>query len=99
MFLCNFRVYQPVVLAQLIRMFSPAEERVDSSAIYISGGILSGLTFVYIFWHHHLNFELARIGMRVRVACSSLIYRKVKIERTKINFHKESVFTAVYFSC
>lgn len=40
-----------------------------------TGLVLSTLAVVFIM--HHMNLSSQRIGMRVRVACSSLIYRKV----------------------
>lgn len=72
------------MLAQLIRLFSSEEGKENPEAAYIAGGILSGLTFAFIFLHHHLSFEMGRIGMRVRVACSSLIYRKVTLQNDTI---------------
>lgn len=72
-----FRSYQPVILYKLIGMFSFSQTRSSLEEKYFYGGILIGTTFVLIFMNHHINLELSRIGMRIRVACSSLVYRKV----------------------
>jgi hypothetical protein len=44
--------------------------------MYGTGFILA--TVVYNITHHFYFFGFETLGMRVRVACSSLIYRKVR---------------------
>ncbi|XP_076270121.1 ATP-binding cassette subfamily C member 4-like isoform X2 [Rhynchophorus ferrugineus] len=67
---------QPVVLAQLIRGFSDPNLS-DTTALYISASVLIAISIVTIFLNHHSMYGLSIIGMRVRVAISSLIYRKI----------------------
>lgn len=64
-----------MVLAYFIRSFSPTEE--DAAVMYISGCLLIGISLVLIFIMHHSNFGQSIIGMRIRIAASSLLYRKV----------------------
>ncbi|XP_030759733.1 multidrug resistance-associated protein 4-like [Sitophilus oryzae] len=67
---------QPVVLAWLIRDFESGSAN-DKASLYISASLLIGLSIVTIFLNHHGMFGLSAIGMRARIAISSLIYRKI----------------------
>lgn len=74
-----YRSVQPIVLSYYISLFAITETKEDKTKpMYISGAILVGLSVLIVFFMHHTNFIVSAIGMRVRIACSSLIYRKVK---------------------
>ncbi|CAG9858341.1 unnamed protein product [Phyllotreta striolata] len=78
-FLINaiFRSSQPILLAKIIAQFSNEDRDYnDYSKYYYSAGLV-GLTLFSVFLTHHMNFGLSKIGMRIRIACSSLIYRKL----------------------
>lgn len=69
-----------MVLAFLIEQFSyTGEDR--TVEMYASGSIMIGMSVIVIFLTHHSFFGLSRSGMKIRIAVSSLIYRKV---RTKL---------------
>jgi hypothetical protein len=77
--LCCDRLSQPLFLGRLVRYFS--ESNSDSSItleeahIYAAGVVLcSGLN---IFVIHPYMMGIVHMGMKIRVACCSLIYRKV----------------------
>lgn len=85
-----FRIFIPVVLSYLLQLFNgklqvedPMEEK------YISGTILVVLMISAILFYHHNAYGLKCIGMRVRIATSTLIYRKV---RTYGNFELAQIF-------
>ncbi|XP_074034740.1 ATP-binding cassette sub-family C member 4 isoform X2 [Leptinotarsa decemlineata] len=45
--------------------------------MYLSSAALVGSTTFLTFIMHHTNFGLATVGMRIRVAVSSMVYRKI----------------------
>ena len=70
------RVLQPYVLGLLIWHFDPRSVSTATEAyIYASAVVLMTLCIAFI--THHSNLGLMEVGMRVRVACSSLMYRKI----------------------
>lgn len=79
-----FRCSLPVVLSYLIKCFT--NTRIDvHNEMYISATALGGILIMSIFINHHAHAEELMIGMRIRVAISSLIYRKVSKSRLKIS--------------
>lgn len=72
----TLRASQPVVLAYFINLFS-GEYSDDYQAMLIFGAVLTGQSFITVFMNHHIEFGQASIGMRARIAVSSLVYRKV----------------------
>ncbi|KAG6794912.1 multidrug resistance-associated protein 4 [Apis mellifera caucasica] len=70
------RVLQPYVLGFLIWHFDPrATSTATEAYIYASSVVLISLLGALI--NHHSMLGLMEVGMRMRVACSSLIYRKI----------------------
>ncbi|KAJ8951069.1 hypothetical protein NQ318_003767 [Aromia moschata] len=76
-FHCNFRSLQPVVLSNLIKLFSRDNADKHTDLMYIYGSILIVLTILVVFLFHHANFGQSVVGMRIRIACSTLVYRKL----------------------
>lgn len=72
----TLRASQPVVLAYFINLFSD-ENYSDYQMMLIFGGVLAGQSFLVVLMTHHIEFGQASIGMRARIAVSSLVYRKV----------------------
>ncbi|XP_074034745.1 ATP-binding cassette sub-family C member 4 isoform X2 [Leptinotarsa decemlineata] len=70
-----FRSIQPIVLARLICLFKEAGAVNTEIDMYVSSVVLIGFGFLIILMTHHTSHSLAVIGMRVRVATSSLVYR------------------------
>lgn len=72
----SHRVVQPYILGLLIWHFDPRAESTQSEAyLYASGVIITAILITFI--THHCYLGLMEIGMRVRIASSSLMYRKV----------------------
>ncbi|XP_063223831.1 ATP-binding cassette sub-family C member 4-like [Bacillus rossius redtenbacheri] len=79
---CVFRVSQPLLLASLINYFSPGSTTTKTTA-YVYAGSLLVTTFVSTLLYSHSNIAMMALGMRVRVACCSLMYRKIlRMSRT-----------------
>jgi len=71
-----YRIMQVYILGLFIWHFDPrATSTQEEAYLYASGMIALGMLTIII--NHHSNLGLMEIGMRVRIASSSLIYRKV----------------------
>ncbi|CAK9794749.1 ATP-binding cassette sub-family C member 4 [Anthophora plagiata] len=79
------RVLQPYALGLLIWHFDPrAASTANEAYIYASAVVLMSLCIAFI--NHHSNLGLMEVGMRMRVACSSLMYRKIlRLSKTSTN--------------
>lgn len=80
------RAFQPYVLAFFINLFS--ENQLDHDRLYIFGSILIVQCLLYVICMHHVDYGQASTGMRVRIAISSLVYRKVKIIDKKLSSNR-----------
>ncbi|KAL6423801.1 hypothetical protein ACFW04_010336 [Cataglyphis niger] len=70
------RVLQPYLLGLLIWHFDPrAISTQEEAYFYATGVIIIGIMTMLI--NHHSYVGLTEIGMRVRIASSSLMYRKI----------------------
>ncbi|XP_060072940.1 ATP-binding cassette sub-family C member 4-like isoform X1 [Ylistrum balloti] len=69
------KVVQPLLLGQLIRYFTP-ESTVSERDAYLYAMGVSLCAIVLAVSHHPYFFGVQRIGMQMRVACCSLLYRK-----------------------
>ncbi|XP_025264055.1 multidrug resistance-associated protein 4 [Camponotus floridanus] len=70
------RVMQPYLLGLLIWHFDPRATSTQKEAyLYAFGVIIIGIIVMLI--NHHSYIGLLEIGMRVRIASSSLLYRKI----------------------
>ncbi|KAL8559265.1 hypothetical protein ACOMHN_040389 [Nucella lapillus] len=70
------RVVQPLLLGSLIQFFT-AESRVSETGAYLCALGVSTCTMVMAVTHHIFFFNVALIGMRMRIACCSLMFKKV----------------------
>jgi ATP-binding cassette subfamily C (CFTR/MRP) protein 4 len=73
------RLSQPLFLGRLVRHFSEEESdtsiTIEEAYIYAAGVVLcSALNVIVI---HPYMMAILHMGMKIRVACCSLIYRKV----------------------
>lgn len=85
-----------MVLSNFIATFSPLAND-EGYVMYVDGAILVGASLLMVVLWHHVNLEQNRIGMRVRIACSSLVYRKVKKTLKDFIAAKEINYFAVEF--
>ncbi|WAQ93730.1 MRP4-like protein [Mya arenaria] len=69
------RLVQPLLLGGLIRYFTPGPEVTKTESLLYAGGV-SLCTLILAITHHPYFFGVQRIGMKIRIACSSLLYRK-----------------------
>lgn len=73
----RYRIFQPLCLGGLVSYFAPGQTAISrTEAYYYAAGIvLCSLVPVVIF--HHFILYIYQIGMKIRVACCSLLYKKV----------------------
>lgn len=77
------RAPQPFVLSMFIGGFEATEQSRSLSTMYITASLLVAISLLTIFLWHHGNFGSMSVGMRIRIAVSSLIYRKIiKLNKT-----------------
>ncbi|XP_046429218.1 ATP-binding cassette subfamily C member 4-like isoform X3 [Neodiprion fabricii] len=71
------RVLQPILQGWIIDYFNQAEEQITQNDALLYSVYLVVVTLSVVFVTHHTDFRNRQTGMRARVACCSLIYRKV----------------------
>ncbi|KAI4497628.1 hypothetical protein M0802_007168 [Mischocyttarus mexicanus] len=70
------RVLQPYTLGLLIWHFDPRATSTVTEAYLYASAVVVLITLTALI-HHHTQLGSMEIGMRMRVACSSLVYRKI----------------------
>ncbi|CAH0557612.1 unnamed protein product [Brassicogethes aeneus] len=70
------KMMQPLVIAWYINYFQDDPNK-DTTLGWILATAVTSMAFVNILISHHTNLGCQRIGLRVRVACGSLVYRKI----------------------
>jgi ABC-type multidrug transport system fused ATPase/permease subunit len=80
----GIRLTQPVLLGWLLGYFKPGSTTRKEDAYVFAGGIVL-LTMLSMLAFNHFTVGAFHIGMRVRAACCSLIYRKsLRLSRTAL---------------
>ncbi|GFT55310.1 hypothetical protein NPIL_228742 [Nephila pilipes] len=72
---CFIHVLQPIFLGYLIEHFSRMKTLTEVR-LYIYTACVCLLAAMFVFTHHKYFFGAQRIGMRLRIACCTLVYRK-----------------------
>lgn len=71
------RVAQPVFLGKLVEYYTPKQKSVDQNEAYMYAGAVVLCSALNVFVVHPYMMAILHMGMKFRVACCSLIYRKV----------------------
>ncbi|XP_014219727.1 multidrug resistance-associated protein 4-like [Copidosoma floridanum] len=69
------RIILPLTMGVLIYHFDPCSTTTTLDAFLLASGVVL-IAVLQAIVHHHTNQGLLEVGMRLRIACSSLIYRK-----------------------
>lgn len=70
------RIAQPLCLGGLVSYFAPGQDTIGKTeAYYYAAGIVL-CSFVPVAVFHHFILYIFQIGMAIRVACCSLLYKK-----------------------
>ncbi|KAF2894430.1 hypothetical protein ILUMI_11737 [Ignelater luminosus] len=79
------RVGQPFALGQLISYYTPNQEIISERDAYLYAAGVIGCSLVNVFVTHPYMLGVLHVGMKIRVACCSLIYRKaLKLSKTAL---------------
>jgi hypothetical protein len=78
------RLIRPYFLKKLLRYYTPKENDVTLQKAYTYAGLLVFATFADLIVYHWYMMGLSALGMKIRIACSSLIYRKCLKQRTGV---------------
>ncbi|KAF7280544.1 hypothetical protein GWI33_005747 [Rhynchophorus ferrugineus] len=74
---CIFvKLSQPIILAEYIKYFDKDSTATTSTGWLLACGVVI-LAFANVVFMHYCALYFSRIGMRVRIACCSLMYRKL----------------------
>ncbi|XP_046619154.1 ATP-binding cassette subfamily C member 4-like isoform X1 [Neodiprion virginianus] len=80
------RVYLPVLQGWVVSHFNPGVNPVSRNDAILYAGLLILTNLLVIFTLHHTGLRNRQIGMCVRVACCSIIYRKVlRLNQAAVN--------------
>lgn len=73
-----YRLVQPQCLGRLIQYFSSGKRDsiTDNEARLCAAFIIAGNVLVAIFYHGFVNY-CTQIGIRIRLTCTAMIYKKV----------------------
>jgi ATP-binding cassette subfamily C (CFTR/MRP) protein 4 len=73
----EYRIIQTLLMGKVINYFTPGSAVMKNEA-RIYGGAMIATIFIRLAFDHHYNHLSFKVGMRARVACCSLVYRKVR---------------------
>lgn len=67
---------QPLVLFKLLNIYDQNVYEENKYEAYKFSGLLILLSVINVFLDHQFNLRIMQVGMKIRVSCCSLIYRK-----------------------
>lgn len=67
---------QPLFISKLMEYYTPNQQTISKDTAYLYAGGIVFMSFVNVMFGHSYMLGLQHLGMRMRVACCSLIYRK-----------------------
>ncbi|KAI4464485.1 atp-binding cassette sub-family c [Holotrichia oblita] len=79
------RMIQPIALGQLILYYTPNQTTISKDEAYMYAGAVVLCSLIYVFIIHPYMMGIVHLGMKLRVACCSLIYRKaLRLSKTAL---------------
>ncbi|XP_063924443.1 probable multidrug resistance-associated protein lethal(2)03659 [Zophobas morio] len=85
----SFRLLRPYCMKKFLNCFTQ-QECVGGIEIYLHTSSIVSVNLLQVLYFHWFYLQFSSFGIKVRVACSSLIYRKC-LEMKKQSFKKKSV--------
>ncbi|XP_011696221.1 PREDICTED: probable multidrug resistance-associated protein lethal(2)03659 [Wasmannia auropunctata] len=70
------RMYQPLLLATLLRYFASDKKEWSNEVYYSAAGIILLSILDNFITHHSVHWSF-HLGLKIKVACTSLIYQKI----------------------
>lgn len=81
-----YRILQPLCLGGLVSYFAPGQTHISKNDAYLYAGGIVFASGASILTFHPFILYLFEMGAKVRIGCSGLIYRKVRLMRYSIQF-------------
>ncbi|CAH2068680.1 unnamed protein product, partial [Iphiclides podalirius] len=82
---CGIRIAQPVFLGKLIEYYGPEKTTMKPKDAYLYAGAVILCSALNVFVVHPYMMAILHMGMKFRVACCSLIYRKsLRLSKTAL---------------
>lgn len=79
------RLLQPLALGQLVKYYVPEQTDISEQEAYLYAGGVILCSFLPVLLLHPYMMGVTHLGMKMRVACCSLIYRKaLKLSQTAL---------------
>jgi ATP-binding cassette subfamily C (CFTR/MRP) protein 4 len=79
------RVVQPLALGQLLSFYQPYQTEISKNDAYLYAGGVVLCSLINIAFSHPYMMGVLHLGMKMRIACCSLIYRKsLKLSKTAL---------------
>ncbi|XP_045469838.1 probable multidrug resistance-associated protein lethal(2)03659 isoform X2 [Harmonia axyridis] len=72
----SIRIIQPIAIGRLLDFYSPSNTEITKDDAYIYAGAVVLCSLINVLVVHPYMLGVSHLGMKVRVACCSLIYRK-----------------------
>jgi len=73
-----YRMFQPILIGRLLLYFNTEEQKTtDVEQAYMYAACLTISTLVSMVLYHVPQVNMIHYGMKMRIACCSLIFRKV----------------------
>lgn len=72
----NYRMYQPLLLANLLRYFASDKKEWSDEVYYSAAGMIL-LSILDAFISHYAVHCMFHLGLKMKVACTALIYQKI----------------------
>ncbi|KAJ8943853.1 hypothetical protein NQ314_009623 [Rhamnusium bicolor] len=70
------KLSQPLLLGKLMNYYTPNQTTVTLEEAYIYASMIVLTSLLYVVTYHSFNLSLQHLGMKIRIACCSVIYRK-----------------------
>ncbi|EFN85517.1 Probable multidrug resistance-associated protein lethal(2)03659 [Harpegnathos saltator] len=90
------RIYQPLLLATLLRYFEKSKEEWSDEVYYCAAGIIV-LSIVDAFITHYSIHYTMHIGLKIKIACTALVYQKILRLSSSVLDNETSVGQMVNF--
>ncbi|XP_017787048.1 PREDICTED: probable multidrug resistance-associated protein lethal(2)03659 isoform X2 [Nicrophorus vespilloides] len=72
----GIRLVQPIALGQLISFYTSNGDNITKDEAYLYAGAVVLCSLLNVFFQHPYMLGCLHLGMKIRVACCSLVYRK-----------------------
>ncbi|XP_043470082.1 probable multidrug resistance-associated protein lethal(2)03659 isoform X2 [Leptopilina heterotoma] len=82
------RIYQPIFLSKLLHHFETGDVFLNNDSFYYAGALICCL-LTHSILHNLCLYGLHHLGLKVRIACGSLMYRKI-LRMSKTSFHEDT---------